>query len=228
MKDQESHLLDALGYAPVFSVLGEEELAAFCRRCRKLRRGAGTMLFGPTERADRFYVVMSGRVKIYKLSARGDEQILHLYGPGKTFGEAAMWAGVNYPAWAQTLTDCELLCVPRDAIREAIRRDADLGMAMMAGLSAKLREFNILIEELSLKEVPARLAGVLLRESERSGATAFRLKQTKRQLASQIGTVAETLSRALAKLKAAGIVEVEGSRVTILDADALERIAENG
>ena len=98
----------------------------------------------------------------------------------------------------------------------------------MAGLSAKLHEFNRLIEELSLKEVPARLAGALLRMAAESGGSTIRLKQTKRELAAQIGTVAETLSRALAKLKDAGLIDVRGRQIAILDTDGLASLAENG
>ena len=172
--------------------------------------------------------MLSGRVKIYKLSARGDQQILHLYERGDTFGEAAMWADVNFPAFAELTEDSRLLVVPCDTLREAIVGNADLALGMMAGLSAKLREFARLIEQLSLKEVPARLAGVLLRMTAEAGSNRVRLRQTKRELAAQIGTVAETLSRAMAKLKALGLIEVEASQITILDNDGLRDLAEQG
>jgi len=173
-------------------------------------------------------VILDGRVKVYKLSARGDEQILHLYGPGETFGEAAMWSGGHFPAHAEAVDHCRLLIVSRETLRRAITRQPDLAMGMMAGLSAKLREFNALIEDLSLREVPARLARVLLAEADAAGGATFRLPQTKRHLAAQIGTVAETLSRALGKLRKQGLIDVSGSTITILDADALAELAENG
>ena len=169
--------------APVFSGLKEAELGELLRLCRVREFSAGTRVFSPSQRADRFYVILSGRVKVYKISAKGDEQILHLYGPGQTFGEAAMWAGIRFPANAEAVRDTKLLVVPRRALRRAIEKNPDLAMGMMAGLSAKLWEFNQLIEDLSLKEVPARLARVLLEESDRRGAATFRLRQTKRQLA---------------------------------------------
>ncbi len=228
----------------MFSALGGQALDDLVRQCRLLRLNEGRVIFTGGQPAEAFYVVLRGRVKIYKLSPRGDEQILHLYGPGDSFGEAAMWAGRTYPANAQTLSEAVLLEVRKDVLRRVIAHQADLAMGMLAGLSAKLREFTDLIETLSLKEVPARLAGVLLKlagPAEPARPTAGRarptrgatppaqivhLRQTKRQLAAQIGTVAETLSRALAKMKAAGMIDVQGSDIRLLDRQVLEKLAE--
>ena len=211
---------------PMFCALDEKALRAFVAQCRVMNSPAGTMIFGPSQRADRFFVIVSGQVKIHKISPRGDEQILHLYGPGESFGEAAMWAGINYPAFAEALTDVELVAISKQGLRQAVVANGEMAMGIIAGLSAKLREFNQLIEDLSLKDVPARLAGVLLRQMEQSGSKRLVLGQTKRQLAGRIGTIPETLSRALAKMKADGIIDVKGRNVTILDNDRLRSLAE--
>jgi len=124
--------------------------------------------------------------------------------------------------------DVSLLAISRRRLGELIAADTELAMGMMRGLSAKLREFAALIEQLSLKEVPARLATVLLAEADGAGSNSFRLGMTKRQLAARIGTVAETLSRALAKLKAEKLITVRGSQITLLDPAALADLAEHG
>ncbi|MFA6093127.1 MAG: Crp/Fnr family transcriptional regulator [Elusimicrobiota bacterium] len=219
-------LLRALKAAPMFSAVGEEALSRLVGRCTLRRVEAGAAVFEAGTRADRFFAVLSGRVKVCKLSPRGDEQILHLYGPGRTIGEAAVWAQIDYPASAAAVEDALLLVIPYLSLRDAVSKDPDLVMGMLAGMSAKLHEFVRLIEELSLKEVPARLAGILLAESKRAGAPRFRLKQSKRELASQIGTIAETLSRALAKLKSAGLIDVRGSTFTLKDPAALRKLAD--
>jgi CRP/FNR family transcriptional regulator len=210
----------------MFSTLSESVLKDFISKSRVLNYPAGTQIFAPSQPAERFFVVLSGRVKIFKLSAKGDEQILHLYGPGETFGEAAMWAQINYPAFADALEDTTLLGVSRKILHEAISGSPELAIGMLAGLSQKLHEFNRLIEQLSLKEVPERLAVVLLAERQRHRSDCFTLKQSKRQLAAQIGTVAETLSRALNKLKTDGLIEVRGSKITIVDGEGLQTLAE--
>ena len=222
----DSDIVTIVRKAPVFSAVADKPLREFLHLCQTVKFAPDQLVFRAGQPADRFYLVLAGQVKIFKLSSRGDEQILHLYGTGETFGEAAMWGGGKYPAHAQPLEPCRLLVVWRDRLREALTHNGELAMGMLAGLSAKLREFATLIEQLSLKEVPARLAGVLLHQARKAGSNTFRLAQSKRELASQIGTVAETLSRAFGKLRSAGIVQVDGSQIRILDMDALIEASE--
>jgi CRP/FNR family transcriptional regulator len=219
-----SQTLARLREVPLFSAMGQAELAGLVRACLVRNFQAGLQVFRPGQPAESFYVILAGKVKIFKTSAQGDEQILHLYGPGQTFGEAAMWAGIDYPAGAQTLSEATLLVVRRAALKVLLKKDPDLALAMMAGLAGKLREFNQLIAQLSLRDVPARTAEVLLQMAGLAGCDSFKLPQSKRQLAAQIGTVPETLSRALQKLKAANLIAVRGANITILDRPAMENL----
>ncbi len=214
--------------SPIFSALGEQALRDLAATCQLRKYPAEYMFFHQGQKAKRFFVVCSGQVKIFKISPRGDEQILHIFGPGETFGEAAMWAGDEYPAAAQTLTESTLLGVDRKGLVNAIERNGELALGMLAGMSAKLREFARMIEDLSLKGVPARLARMLLEQSQASGSPTLRLQQTKRELAARIGAVPETLSRALGKLKRDGIIAVRGSQITIRDPQRLRDLSENG
>lgn len=221
----DSQTLSIIRRAPVFSQIDQPTLLTFLEQCQIVPLKAQSYVFRPSQQADKFFLVLQGQVKIYKLSAGGDEQLLHRYGPGETFGEAAMWAKVPFPAHAQAVDEVRLLVVSRAALARALARNAELAMGMLAGLSAKLREFNQLIEQLSLKDVPARLALVLLKEGARRQNKPFRLGRTKRELASEIGTVPETLSRALAKMRDQGVIRVKGAEITILDLEALEELA---
>lgn len=223
-----SQTAEAIKLCPMFSALGQSELADLMRTCTVRHLAAGAQIFSPSpsQPAECFYVILTGKVKVYKLSARGDEQILHLYGPGQRFGEAAMWSGTCYPAFAEAIAASNILVVGRTALKDMIARNTDIALEMLAGMSAKLREFAELIEQLSLREVPARLANILLELPAQSGANKVVLRQTKRQLAAQIGTVSETLSRALKKLSQAGLIEVSGAEITILDPDGLAKLAE--
>ncbi|MCE5324984.1 MAG: Crp/Fnr family transcriptional regulator [Planctomycetaceae bacterium] len=224
----DNELISVLKATAMFSALDEQAVEAFAHQCRVQKVHKGQMFFSPGQPADRFFAVLEGRVKIFIVSPRGDEQTLHLYGPGSTFGEAAMLRGGDFPAYAEATTDSRVLVISRQSLRAALTRNADLALGMMAGLSAKLHEFNRLIEELSLKEVPARLAGVLLRQARAAGKKTFKLAHTKRELAAQIGTVSETLSRALAKLKSLKLIAVKGSQITVLDLHGLEALASAG
>jgi len=222
-----SEIAAAVQKVPLFSALSKTELQELLRVCPTRHIPAGTQVLSQSQQAESFYIILAGKVKLYKLSAKGDEQILHMYGPGDTFGEAAMWAGIRYPAHAETLVDSALLVVNRSVLKDLIDQNPDLGLAMLGGMSAKLREFNQLIEHLSLKEVPARLADILLGLPARGGGNTVILKQTKRELAAQIGTIPETLSRAFKKLNAMGLIEVNKSEITILDPDGLADLADS-
>ncbi|MFP3937541.1 MAG: Crp/Fnr family transcriptional regulator [Phycisphaerae bacterium] len=216
--------LDVLTRAPLFSALDDSALSELLRDCPVRSVAEGEAIFQPGRAAEKFYVVLEGSVKIFQLSPQGQEQTLHLYGPGCTFGEAAMFAGGDYPAWARAVEDARVLEVPRAVLERAMCDRPELTLGMLAGLSAKLREFAGLIEQLSLKDVPSRVASALLTEAD--GRREFRLQRTKRQLASQLGTTPETLSRSLGKLSDAGYIQVKGRTVTIHDADALRRLAQ--
>ena len=213
---------------PIFSALDDRAIRDLLAHCDTRKARAGEMIFLAGHKAESFFVILSGKVKIFQLSPRGEEQILHLYGPGKTFGEAGMWAGGDWPAHAETVADSRLLEVRRDALRKAFSRSPDLALGMLGGMSGKLRQFARLIEQLSLKGVPGRLAEALLGMAPEGPGDTVRLSQTKRQLAGQIGTTPETLSRALGKLKAAGILQVRGREIRILDRRALQGVAERG
>jgi CRP/FNR family transcriptional regulator len=210
---------------PLFSKLSAADLDELLQYCRMMKAPAGREILSPETPADSFYVIVSGRVKLYKISPKGDEQILHLFGPGDTFGEAAMWGGIPYPATADALEETRLLVVGREPLRRAFTKNPEVALEMLAGMAAKLQEFNHLIEQLSLKEVPARLAEVLLQMAREAGSDTVYLKQPKRELASRIGTIAATLSRALAKLKSEKLIAVDGAKITILDRGRLEDLA---
>ncbi len=214
--------------APVFSDVDAATLGTLVDNCLTLSYDKGRQIISPGAAADRFFVVLRGQVKIYKSSPRGNEQTLHVYGPGQTFGEAAMWSGGRFPAQAQAIERTVLMVVTRDTLKRNIVRTPELALGMMAGMSAKLREFNLLIEQLSLKEVPQRLAAMLLEQAEAAGSPRITLSQSKREIASRIGAVPETLSRALAKLKARRLIQVKGSQVVILDVQGLRDLVHGG
>jgi CRP/FNR family transcriptional regulator len=172
---------------------------------------------------------MSGRVKIFKVSWEGKEQILHIFGPGEPFGEVPVFAGQKFPASAEAMEESRVFFFPRDAFIYRIKKNPGIALNMLAVLSKRLRRFTQLIEELSLKEVPGRLAVYLLYLSEsKEGEKHLELDISKGQLASLLGTIPETLSRILGKMTRAGLIESEGPRIKILDPQGLEDLAEAG
>jgi len=188
----------------------------------------GERIFSEGDEGTGFYAVLSGRVKISKVSTEGKEQILHLFGPGESFGEVSVFTGQGFPADAAAALPTTVLFFPRAAFSGLIRQDPALALNMLAQLSQRLRQFAGLIEDLSLKEVPGRLAKYLLYLSSRDGGRAVELDLPKGQLAALLGTIPETLSRILAKMNRQGLIRSRGAQISILDRRGLESIAEEG
>jgi len=184
----------------------------------------GETIFAEGDPGLGFYIVVSGKVKIFKLSADGKEQILHIFEHREPFAEAAIFAGAPYPAYAMAMTRVKLFFFPRSAFMDLIRTKPDLAMNMMAALSRRLKKFASMIEALSLKEVPGRLAAHLLLLSEQQGRN-VELDIAKNHLASLLGTIPETLSRIFAKMVKNGFIESNGKQIKIIDLAALEDLA---
>lgn len=220
---------DYLSGIQLFAGLPGEQvrkLAAIASQ-RSYKRGEAVFFEG--EEGAGFFVVASGRVKVFKVSSEGKEQILHIFGPGECFGEVSVFAGEGYPANASADSASSLLFFPRSEFSKLIRDDPTLALKMLAVLSMRLRRFARMIDDLSLKEVPGRLAAYLLYLSEKEkGAESMSLDISKGQLASLLGTIPETLSRILNKMNKSGLIRSEGSRIAILDRPALVEIARDG
>lgn len=175
-----------------------------------------------------------GKIKVFKLSFEGKEQILHIYGPGHTFGEVPVFEGKNFPASSMALEGATILFLPRDAFVDLITDSPALAMNMLADLSRRLRAFTVQIENLSLKEVPARLAAYILTLAKEAksvdGSTPDKvsLPISKAQLANLIGTTPETVSRTFNKMAEAGLIKVETKDILILDLDGLSELSEVG
>jgi CRP-like cAMP-binding protein len=177
--------------------------------------------------ADAFFIVISGKVKIYKLSLDGKEHTLHIHGPGDLVAEAAIFDSMRYPASCLAMEDTQLVHISRDRFLALIKNHPELALKMMSGYSKRLRQFVAKIEELSLKDIKSRLAGYLLENSsEKNGDLTCRLVYSKKELASVLGTIPETLSRALAFLKQKNLIAEKDNTIIIPDQEKLRMLAE--
>ena len=219
--------LDKIKAIPLFAELPEGQLTNIARIVLRRTYRRGEIIFLEGDEGNGFYIVEAGQVKIYKLSSEGKEQILHLFGPGESFGEVSVFTGQGFPANAKANMTSTCLFIPRSDFVEIIRQDPALALNMLGIMSLRLRKFAGLIEDLSLKEVPGRLAAYLLFLSDRApDPNCLELEVSKGQLAALLGTIPETLSRILARMSRLGLIKSEGSRIRILNKSALQNIAE--
>jgi CRP-like cAMP-binding protein len=214
---------------PLFQGLPKEQIDDLTMIVTDQVFNKGEIIFSEGDEATGFYVVVTGRVKIFKLSFEGKEQILHFFGPGEPFGETAVFAGEHFPANAEATENSRTLFFSRESLIALISKTPSLALNMLAILSRRLRRFAALIDDLSLKEVPGRLAAYLLYLSEHhEGSTELQLAVTKGQLASLLGTIPETLSRIFGKMTAQGLIVLEGPHIRILDLEGLQALVESG
>ena len=182
----------------------------------------GESIFFEGDEATGFYMVAEGKVKIFKMSLDGREQILHIFGPGEPFGEVPVFHGQPFPANAVTLAQSTLLFFPRREFVDLVTSTPSLALSMLAMLSLRLRRFASQVESLSLKEVPGRLAAHLVYLAEEQGRTdRVVLDIPKGQLASLLGTSPEILSRIFSKMSEEGLIRVDGKTIELLDYDEL-------
>jgi len=166
---------------------------------------------------------------VYKVSSEGKEQILHIVKEGEAIGAVPVFSGKSFPANARAISKSHLLFFPREKFINLITNNPSLTMNILALLSMRLREFTIQIENLSLKEIPGRLAAYLLYLSEEQGEQyIIKLNISKLQLAGILGTGPESLSRALGNMKSRKLIEEEGYNIRLVNRGALEALAEDG
>jgi CRP/FNR family transcriptional regulator len=216
-----------LSQVDLFNGLSLQELDEVSRIVWDREYKKGEMIFFDGDEGVGFYIVINGRVKVYKVSPDGKEQIMHIFGPGQPFAEVPVFEGSCYPANAEAMEKSGLFFFPKKDFIKLIHENPSLAINMLASLSQRLKQFSNLIEALSLKEVPGRLASYLLYLSDKKGSIdEFELDITKSQLASFLGTIPETLSRIFSKLANKELARINGPQIVILDRTGLEDLAE--
>jgi len=220
--------LQDLQLSPLFAGLEPEQLEKVRSIARVIHARRHEVLFREGDPVEGMFVLLAGGVKIYRLSADGKEHILHVVRPGQAFAEAAVFMPGGYPAFAEALEKSTAVLLPKDAFLRLLREEPGVSLQIIATLSRYLKLFADRIEDLSLKDVSARLARWLLQTADEKGRAFWDMEITKGDLASQLGTVSETLSRTLRKFQDAGWLQVRGRFLKILDRPGLEAVASGG
>jgi len=221
---------DALKKIYLFSGLKDTDLEALAQIAISRDFPRDTTIFWEGKEALGFYILLGGQVKLVKSSWEGKEYILRLVAPGETMGEAAVLAESSYPVSAITLEDSQTLFFPKVDFLNLLTASPRLARNMLATMSHLLYHLTRQLEDLSLKEVSARLAKYIEERCQEShgrvaAGLSFDLPVTKTHLAAYLGTISETLSRTLARFKALGVIQVDKSRITIEEPELLKNIA---
>ncbi len=210
---------------PLFQGLPEEQISEIESIMIQKSYDRGESIFSEGNEALGLFVLISGRLKIFKISPEGKEQILHFVDPGDPFAEIGMFSGSRYPAHAEALAGSEVVLFPKGRFEQLIKNDPDLAMNMLGILIRRLKYFSRLVEDLSLKEVPQRLAAYLLYLAEANHDSSLDLDISKGQLASLLGTIPETLSRILNRMSAQGFISVDGRIIKVIEREAMDALS---
>jgi CRP-like cAMP-binding protein len=211
--------LAALRAQPYFKALDDEAVEHLARALIERAYEKDQVIFLEGEPCQGLYIVREGSVRIYKLSPEGREQILSYIKPFDSFNEVAVFDGGPNPANVSAAEPTMLWVVPRAAIVDLIQKNPQVALAVIQNLGTRLRHLVGLVEDLSLRQVSARLAKLLL-ETATSDARAL----TQQEMAARLGTVREMIGRSLKQLEMRGLIETERGRIVILDREGLEKL----
>jgi CRP/FNR family transcriptional regulator len=210
---------------PIFSNLsaGEVREVAGITRARTYEKDQA--IYNAGDRKEKLYVVHTGKVKIYRLSPAGKEQVIRLVGPGQFFGELSLFSPQASTEYALALEQSTMCVIEGPALKTLMGSHPSIGLKVMEELSRRLDQAESLIRDLALQSVEQRLARFLLDEAQE--ASEVRLKMTKGNLASQLGMSQESLSRKLASFQAKGLIDLKAPRIiSLTDKAGLEAVVD--
>lgn len=226
-------LIPILRNIHVFEGLDDATLRRIADRFVTRSHPEGTLLFAAGQECRGLYIVLEGRVRIFRTSAEGREQVLHIEVPGRPVAELPLFDGGAYPASAMTSEPSRLAFLPRADFEYLYRTQPDIAQSVIRGLGKRLRRLVQVTQTLAFRDVAARLALLFVGYAERAGAQGgtgaveITLDRTQEELAMEIGTARESVSRAWKQLKTKGLIEpLDGNRVRIPDVARLRDAAE--
>ena len=226
--------VDLLKRIPLFASFSDMALESLAERCSSRNYPAGYVLFTTGEQCSGLYIVSSGRVRIYRTSPLGREQILHMEGPGQPVAELPLIDGGPYPASAVTDEESRLLFVPRTEFETLYRNSPDVAAAIIHELGKRLRHLVHVTETLAFRDVAARLALFLSQYAEEHGTQTpdgveVTLNRTREDLSFELGTARESVSRAFRQLREKKLIATRGrNRILIPDLSALRSLSRPG
>lgn len=221
-----SPISDSLFKTPLFSGLTPSERESLGNRAVHKRYADSERLFNEGDRCEGLFVVSKGAVRIFKSAPSGREQVLAVEGPGSSIAELPVFDGGDYPASADAVGDTETVFISRQAFQAFCLEHPQVALKVLAVVGSRLRRLVAIVEELSFATVRQRIIALLLRAAETEGkrtprGVQFSLKSGHQEIAFEIGTVRELVSRNLARLQAEGLIEMDGRKIVVKDLSAL-------
>ena len=208
---------------PLFSELSEADIQLVARYTRERQVARGEVLFQRGDLPHGFYFVVSGQVKLAFSSSQGTEKVVEIVGPMQSFGEAVMFMNHPYPVFAEALSETVLVHVGQAVVSELIDQDSTFARKLLAGMAIRLHGLIQDVETYSLRSSTQRVIGYLLQVADNDAPCEIALPTSKQVIASRLNLTPETLSRIFHDLSDAGLITVQGKRVSLHDPVRLSR-----
>jgi CRP/FNR family transcriptional regulator len=226
METDRTDLAGILEKSTLLASLSRPEIQSLAARTVRKRFKSGELLFSEGEPCHGLHIIAQGKVRIFKTSVNGREQVLAMNHAGESVAELPVFDGGRYPASAMAVDAVEIAFISRQDFRSFCMEHPEVALKMLAVVGARLRRLVGIIEELSFTTIRQRLISLLLRLAETEGTQTergieFQLPASHQELASQLGTVRELVSRNLMRLQAEGLVDVEARQITVKDKTGL-------
>jgi CRP/FNR family cyclic AMP-dependent transcriptional regulator len=225
--------LRLLSMVDILEPLSKEELKELSRRVPDTYFQRGQILYAPQERSEALFMLKKGRVRIYRVGPDGREFTLTVVGAGTVFGEMLLTAQRLENAYAEAMEPVVVCKMKRQDLERLVMDKPQVGLKVMSVLSERLALAEDRMEDIALKEVPARLAGFILHLIESEGVVTpdgykIPTRYTHRQLATMIGSKRETVTKAFTLLQGAGALELKRRRIYVRNLEALKKVASEG
>jgi CRP/FNR family transcriptional regulator len=233
MRTPETNLLNTLRRVALFNELSEKELAALAERTVRKSYQAGAIIFSEGDQCKELLIVEDGRVRLYKSTPNGREQLIGIERLGNTLAEVPVLDGGRHSVTACAQDSVNLLSLDADVFRRVCLQNPQVAVKLIKVLGHRLRHLDGLVEELSFSTVRGRLVSHLSRLARERGrisedCTEFELNENNEELAARLGTVRELISRNLGRLHGDGLIQMRGRTVRIPDLKRFEREADSG
>jgi CRP/FNR family transcriptional regulator len=219
-----SNLTDFLQSTPYFNNLtGKSELEGIGRYVLEKKAEKGELIVAEGEHPTALYFVVSGAIKLFKTSPEGKEQIFGIVYGGGTFNDVAVFDGGRNPVSAQAMVASTLYSIRKSDIEIIIKEHPGVAVNIGKVLAGQVRQLGGLVEDLSFKNVTARVAKILIENSGDGSGRQHRL--TQQDMAAMAGTAREVVGRSLKSLEEDGVIKMERHRIIIKDIDMLRNVA---
>jgi len=216
-----------LGYlreAEVFASLSVAERTWLAESTTMVTCERGRVFYTPDEAGEVVFLLKRGKVDLYRIAPDGRKLVVAALGPHTLFGEMSLIGQRMYGCFAEAADDCLLCVLSRSDLQALIRRNPEVGLRLLADLGNRLQQREAELEALAFQNLPARLAGLLVREADGFGTVVGLSHQ---DLAERLGTYRETVSQILGRFRSEGLIAIDPRRIRILDPGGLQRYAQS-